>query len=39
MPVIPTVAVRQRGLDELTAAIAAAETRAGAIPSAHRASI
>ena len=35
MPVIPTVAVRKRGLDALTAAIGAAETRADLDPKAH----
>jgi ferrous iron transport protein B len=36
VPVIPTVAVRKRGLDELTAAIAGAEQRAQDDPKAHR---
>jgi ferrous iron transport protein B len=35
VPVIPTVAVRKRGLDALTAAIASAETRAERDPKAH----
>ena len=35
VPVIPTVAVRRRGLDELTAAIASAEVRASADPHDH----
>lgn len=35
VPVIPTVAVRKRGLDALTAAIASAETRAERDPTAH----
>jgi ferrous iron transport protein B len=36
VPVIPTVAVRRRGLDALTAAIAEAETRAERDPRDHR---
>ncbi|MGC1271516.1 MAG: ferrous iron transporter B [Croceibacterium sp.] len=36
VPVIPTVAVRRRGIAELIAAIAAAESRAVADPDAHR---
>ena len=36
VPVIATVAVRKRGLDELTAAIASAEKRAVDDPKAHR---
>ena len=35
VPVIPTVAVRRRGLDELAAAIAAAEVRAAVDPADH----
>lgn len=35
VPVIPTVAVRRRGIDELVAAIAAAEGTAKADPAAH----
>jgi ferrous iron transport protein B len=35
VPVIPTVAVRKRGLDALTAAIASAESRAERDPKAH----
>src|SRR4029453_17306571 len=35
VPVIPTVAVRKRGLDLLTAAIASAETRVELDPKAH----
>jgi ferrous iron transport protein B len=35
VPVIPTIAVRKRGLDTLTAAIASAETRAERDPKAH----
>lgn len=35
VPVIPTVAVRRRGLDELIAAIGAAEARAAADPGDH----
>ncbi len=35
VPVIPTVAVRRRGLDELAAAIAAAEARAPTAPRPH----
>ncbi|WP_298197122.1 ferrous iron transporter B [Novosphingobium sp.] len=36
VPVIPTVAVRRRGLDELAAAIASAEARAAADPADHQ---
>jgi ferrous iron transport protein B len=36
VPVVPTVAVRRRGLSELTEAIAAAEDRAQADPADHR---
>jgi ferrous iron transport protein B len=35
VPVVPTIAVRKRGLDALTAAIASAESQSGRDPKAH----